>query len=45
VETAEQDEFLRHQHCDAAQGYLFSRPLAADDFEALIGTVVELGSG
>ncbi|RZI41616.1 EAL domain-containing protein [Herbaspirillum sp. HC18] len=33
VETAEQFEFLRRQGCDVIQGYYFSGPLTADDFE------------
>lgn len=33
VETADQLEFLRGAGCDEVQGYLFSRPLAADVFE------------
>lgn len=32
VETKEQLDFLRAQGCDEAQGYHFSRPLAAGDF-------------
>jgi EAL domain-containing protein (putative c-di-GMP-specific phosphodiesterase class I) len=32
VETAEQREFLRGMGCRLYQGYLFSRPLDADDF-------------
>lgn len=32
VETAEQMEALRTISCDEAQGYLISKPLAADDF-------------
>ena len=31
VETEEQYTFLRHYACDLMQGYLFSRPLAAED--------------
>lgn len=36
VETVEQFEFLRSINCDAVQGFLFSRPLAASDFESMI---------
>ena len=36
VETEPQLEFLRHNHCDQIQGYLFSRPLPAKDFELLL---------
>ncbi|MGA2851115.1 MAG: EAL domain-containing response regulator [Terracidiphilus sp.] len=31
VETQDQMDFLRANHCDALQGYLFSRPLPAKD--------------
>ena len=31
VETQEQLEFLAARHCDRMQGYLFSRPLPADE--------------
>ncbi|HEX7151326.1 MAG TPA: EAL domain-containing protein [Thermoanaerobaculia bacterium] len=31
VETEEQYTFLKHYQCDLLQGYLFSRPLPADD--------------
>jgi diguanylate cyclase (GGDEF)-like protein/PAS domain S-box-containing protein len=36
VETAEQLDYLRHQGCDEMQGYYFSRPLPADEFEQLL---------
>ena len=34
VETAEQAEFCRVHGCDVLQGYYFSRPISAEDFEA-----------
>lgn len=36
VETREELEFLREQDCDCMQGYYFSRPLSASNFEKLI---------
>ena len=33
VETNEQVEFLRLQNCDQIQGFLFSKPLTAEDYE------------
>ena len=36
VETREQLQFLREHQCDEKQGYLFSKPLAADDFGKLL---------
>ena len=36
VETDGQLDFLRAQGCDEGQGYLFSRPLPAADFEAYL---------
>ena len=36
VETEEQAETLRLLHCDEMQGYLFSKPLAAAQLEALL---------
>jgi diguanylate cyclase (GGDEF)-like protein/PAS domain S-box-containing protein len=36
VETAEQLDYLRHQGCDEMQGYYFSRPLPAHEFEQLL---------
>jgi diguanylate cyclase (GGDEF)-like protein/PAS domain S-box-containing protein len=37
VETAAQRDFLAGAGCDQAQGYLFSRPVAAADLEAALG--------
>ena len=36
VENAEQLAFLRRRKCDAAQGYLFSRPVAAESLPAVV---------
>ena len=36
VETAEQMSFLRDLGCDQLQGYLFSQPVPADDFERML---------
>ncbi|MBK1695349.1 diguanylate cyclase [Chromatium weissei] len=36
VETEAQLQFLRSHDCDEMQGYYFSRPLAASDFEVLL---------
>jgi len=36
VETLEQLEFLRGAGCRLVQGYLFSPPVSAEDFEALL---------
>lgn len=36
VETIEQRKFLQEQACDEMQGYYFSRPIAADEFGALL---------
>ncbi|HVS30188.1 MAG TPA: EAL domain-containing protein [Thermoanaerobaculia bacterium] len=36
VETEEQLDFLRRQHCDVIQGYLFSPPLPANALESFL---------
>ena len=36
VETVEQADFMRERHCDAMQGYYFSRPVGPDDFMRLL---------
>ena len=38
VETHAQLEFLRSQGCDEAQGYLFSRPVAAEQLSQLLAS-------
>jgi EAL domain-containing protein (putative c-di-GMP-specific phosphodiesterase class I) len=35
VETEAQAEFLRAENCDVLQGYLFSKPLPADEIAQL----------
>lgn len=36
VETQEQMQYLRRNSCDAMQGYLFSRPLPADEITTML---------
>jgi EAL domain-containing protein (putative c-di-GMP-specific phosphodiesterase class I) len=38
VETVAQEEFLRGRGCDAAQGYLYARPMAAEPIAELLRT-------
>jgi EAL domain-containing protein (putative c-di-GMP-specific phosphodiesterase class I) len=38
VENRNQLAFLKAHHCEEAQGYLFSQPLAADQFAALLAS-------
>jgi EAL domain-containing protein (putative c-di-GMP-specific phosphodiesterase class I) len=45
VEGPVQLAFLKAQHCEEGQGYLFSRPLGAEQFAALLATgITETGS-
>ncbi len=36
VETAVQAAFLNNENCEELQGYLYSKPLPATDFEAYL---------
>ena len=38
VETEEQLAILRREHCETIQGFLYSRPLPAEEFEAVLAT-------
>jgi diguanylate cyclase (GGDEF)-like protein/PAS domain S-box-containing protein len=42
IETAEQAEVLREMGCDVGQGYLFSRPVAGEELQALVSAGVAL---
>ena len=42
IETEAQLQFLLEQGCQIGQGYLFSRPLSAATFEALLLNALEL---
>ena len=45
VETAEQRDILWEEGCDQLQGYLFSRPCAAQDVQAIIARYAGAASG
>jgi len=38
VETSQQAEFLRNENCEEAQGFLYAKPLPAEEFEAYLRT-------
>ncbi|MDD5717787.1 MAG: EAL domain-containing protein [Sulfuricurvum sp.] len=38
VETSEQLDYLRQQECDEIQGYYYSKPLSAEEFETYVRT-------
>jgi EAL domain-containing protein (putative c-di-GMP-specific phosphodiesterase class I) len=44
VETEEQLEFLSAHGCDEMQGYLFSRPVSADDCARMLSEGRKLGT-
>lgn len=44
VETMEQFEMLKRMGCDVIQGYLYSKPLLADDFQAFVQSPTDLQS-
>jgi EAL domain-containing protein (putative c-di-GMP-specific phosphodiesterase class I) len=45
IETQQQRDFLRDEGCHEGQGYLFSLPLAAEDFRWLLASKATLPSG
>jgi len=45
VETEGQMRYLRNQNCDQLQGYLYSRPLPADDFRDFVNSAACLPLG
>jgi EAL domain-containing protein (putative c-di-GMP-specific phosphodiesterase class I) len=49
VETQRQLDFLHQQGCEMAQGYFFSKPLPAEEFEAMLSgannKVIQLHQG
>ena len=42
IETKQQLEVLRETQCDSAQGFLLSKPVTADEFEALLKEKITL---
>lgn len=41
IESAKQSAMLKEMACDMLQGYVFSRPIPIEEFEALLGSVKE----
>jgi len=41
VETEEQKEFMKQMNCDVIQGYLYSKPLSAQDFSKFANHVLD----
>lgn len=44
VETMEQVSYLRKIHCDELQGYIFSKPILPEEFEALLKKGISLSN-
>jgi EAL domain-containing protein (putative c-di-GMP-specific phosphodiesterase class I) len=42
VETEQQLDILRNMHCDYAQGFLFSRPVPADELRSRFGQRLDI---
>ncbi len=40
VETTDQQDFLRHHHCDQLQGFLYGRPVPAHELVKILGKAV-----
>lgn len=40
IETREEENHLRTMGCDAGQGYLYAKPLSADDCEEYLRAAV-----
>jgi EAL domain-containing protein (putative c-di-GMP-specific phosphodiesterase class I) len=40
VETTDQLEFLKREHCDEIQGYLIGRPQPIESYSAIVGRLV-----
>jgi len=43
IETIDQLDYLRKHHCDAVQGFLFSRPVPAEELGRMIGQPLSAG--